>query len=326
MLRHSVTKSHRAASNRAVLGRSRISAAILAATAAAAVAGPCLAGNWTLRDYGEYTPAEAHKAQSYIKSAMTESMDKAAALAAEIHADDMLDYGLGLALGRAPATTMIDTSSKSRMQDLFDAAMSVYDRDLTKNGKTAATGYDPAALDQADFWIWMSRMLSYSQTSSVDVSQAEAAVNPNDPNGEAAAVNSAQSNSSTMTAEAGDFSGPDGRMYDLKGDLTVLEPRVVSAAHACADYAYTAARMQRFTELDPEAVPHVTPDKMRDLQAQAAQLVMLASKRGPEACGDEAFFDQVRLFAEGHLGKLASFKLARQAAAEPGAAPAPSNP
>ena len=275
-----------------------------------------------MRDYGDFSPAEAHKAQSYLKVAMTEPMDKAAAEAAQIRAPEMLHYGLGLALGRDPATNAVDSDAKAQVQKLFLTAISVYQKDL---GGDASVGYDPRVLNSADFWIWMARMLSMTPRNSIDVaSTAAAAASIGPPSGLGDSVPTQVTG--TLVEENGDFEGPDGNAYSLNGDLPILEPRVVSAAHACADYAYTAARMKRVAALDPQALPSVPPEKMRDLQQQAQQLFEQASQRGPGPCGGADFFAQVEAYAEGHLGKLATFKLAGQAQHPAPATPSSATP
>ena len=304
--------------------RGRLGLLPMACALSIAFGAPAMAENWTMRDYGDFSKDEASKAQVYIKKAMVESMDKAAEQAAEIRAAEMLDYGLGLALGRDPATEVVDNYGKDRVQKLFVTAMSVYQRDL---GRDANIGYDPRVFNSPDFWIWMARMLSMSPRSSINVDSTVAAAasgSSSSQGGGGQGDSVATTVSGVQVVEDGDLEGPDGNSYTLKGDLPILDPRVVSAAHACADYAYTAARMQRVAELDPNTVAGVTPDKMRDLQQQAQQLFELAVKRGPTPCGSSEFFGQVESYAEGHLGKLGTFKVAGQTAARPpGTAPTP---
>jgi hypothetical protein len=272
---------------------------------------PAGAANWAMLNYGDFTKGEAQHAQVYLKAAMSESMTQAARGASEILAAEMLDYGLGLALGREPSTDALDPPAKARVHSLFTTAIAVYQKDLGDNAKI---GDDTSAIDQADFWIWMSRMLSMSARTSLEV--ASIATSTGSPNAPAPVAPGADLVTGTLTANDGDFMGPDGRAYDLKGDLPVLDPRVVSAAHACADYAYTAARMKRVVALDPDGNPKVSPAKMRDLQQQAASLIQAAQSRGPGACGGADFFAKVQTYAAGNLGHVGQLKLSAKLGGE----------
>jgi hypothetical protein len=277
---------------------------------------PALAANWALQNYGDFTKSEALHAQVYLKAAMSESMTQAARGASEIRAAEMLDYGLGLALGREPATEALDPPAKARVHSLFQTAIALYQADL---GDSTKIGDDAAAINQADFWIWMSRMLSMSARTSLEV--ASIATSTGSPNSPSPVAPGADLVTGTLSSNTGDFLGPDGRSYDLKGDLPVLAPRVVSAAHACADYAYTAARMKRVTALDPNGNSKVSPAKMRELQQQASSLIQAAEGRGPGACGGQDFFAKVEAYAAGNLGHVGQLKLGGQTASDGGDSP-----
>ncbi len=244
-----------------------------------------------VRNYGQYKPTDTVKAQANVTIAMTTPMPEILSRAAELKVDYMLDYGLGLELGREAATKTMTPVERANVQEVFKDLLALY---VQGHDDIQIAGDEAPLLDQPDFWILMARALSIRTPSPT--------VAVSDPDTGQVTTETAD----TMVGQA-----PKG--YSLSGQ-PILDPGPVSAAQSCVIDARADARMSKIVNLDPAATPKLTAAQLSDLKQRAVKLGHEAHTMGVDACGGQAFYGGVFAFAAQHLGKLGALK------EEPGAA------
>ncbi|MDC7676884.1 hypothetical protein [Asticcacaulis machinosus] len=249
---------------------------IISGTASAAPKSP------RLQTYGKFTPGAAKKAQAYVTTAMTVPMADMLSQASELKAEAMLTYGLGLELGRAPATRDMSANERSRVQAVFKEMLILYVRakdDINLRGDEAIL------LDQPDFWILMARSLSFKER--------PPSLYLDNPDG----------SGTVITTDANIITASDGKQYSLVGQ-PLLDAGRVSAAQSCIIYARAEARMQKVQIVDASAAPHLTAEKLAEYKQSAKALGANARRFGTDACGSSNYYKAVRAYASLNLGKL----------------------
>ena len=239
-----------------------------------------------LQTYGKFTPGAAKKAQGYVTTAMTVPMADMLSQASELKAEAMLTYGLGLELGRAPATRDMSANDRARVQAVFKEMLILY---IRAKDNIDLNGDEAILLDQPDFWILMARSLSFKER--------PPALYLDNPDG----------SGTVITTDATIITASDGKQYSLVGQ-PVLDAGRVSAAQSCVIYARTEARMHKVQTVDASAAPHLSPEKLSEYKASAKTLGTNARRFGIDACGNQNYYKAVRAYATLNLGKLGALK------------------
>ncbi len=239
-----------------------------------------------LQTYGKFTPAAARKAQAYVTTAMTVPMTDLLSQASQLKAEAMLTYGLGLELGRAPATRDMSPNERARVQAVFKEMLILYVR---AKDDINLTGSETILLDQPDFWILMARSLSFRER--------PPSLYLDNPDG----------SGTVITTDANIITASDGKQYSLVGQ-PLLDAGRVSAAQSCVIYARAEARMQKVQTVDASAAPHLSPEKLSEYKQSAKTLGANARRFGTDACGNSNYYKAVRAYASLNLGKLGILK------------------
>jgi hypothetical protein len=264
------------------------------------------AQNPRLKTYGQYNPKMAKKAQTHVRLAMQKPMAELMKRAAEINSDYLLAYGLGLELGRPPATRDMTALERAKVQEVFQSLLVLYVR--AKDG-IKLNGDEAILLDQPDFWILMARSVGFVQRP---------------PSFQVTDDQPGATTTTVTTTDLGMITASDGKRYTLTGEPT-LNPMIASAAQTCAIYARVDARMHKVMMVDAAAAPHLTPEALTALKVRAKDMAKDARVLGIDACAGAGFYDEVRRFAGNNLGKLGTLK-DDPAALGPEETPLPSEP
>lgn len=234
-----------------------------------------------------FTPADAEKAQVYIKAAMAVPMADLLKKADLQHPDIMLEYGLGLYLGRDPVTANMAAGDRELLKKTYRGVLDLY---LNSSDKFGDVTFDEdAMLDDGDFWIYLAEHIGRPK----EQQQLNQTMPGGGGGGEAAMV----------------FMSPDRDNSDttnLNNDL-ILKRQVVNAATTCTASARSFARMAKAQTVDISETK-LTPDKYAEMQVTAIRLYRTAYVLGVQACASKENFDAAAAFAAQHLGVLGTKK------------------
>lgn len=239
------------------------------------------------RDYAGFTVVNGRRAQKYLDLAMHEDMAYLLRRAARYNADYIMAYGLALELGRTPATMSMNDADKAAILTMFQEVLNIY---IKTKDNVALKGNEMALLEFPDFWMVISRSMSFMEMSSNYAGDSMSM------GGQSSGIGSSSVSVTTDTV----YNTP---RYKL-GGVTPQRMATTTAAQSCAIAARAAARMKKVMKIDPSAAPHLTVEQVRDNQAMAEKIYNESVSTGKEACGGLSYFKKVYAVAEANLGSL----------------------
>lgn len=236
-----------------------------------------------------FTDQDAEKGQAHVTAAMTVPMETLLAKADIQHPQNMLQYGIGLYLGRASAAASM---SKGETEKLKAAYRALLDQYLTSSDKFGSVTFDEdAMLDNGDFWVYLAQHIGRPKERQALNQGAGAGV---DSTGAATNIFMVD----RMENEADD--------YNLVTE-PIIRRQVANAAITCATTARSFARMKKAQTVDI-AETKLTPEKYAEMRVTAGRIYRGSYVLGVRACATEANFMKAADFAGKHLGVLGDMK------------------
>jgi len=269
--------------------RTLLASAIVAATALSLPA-PLHAEtrSQAMRRKEVFTDQDAEKGQVHVKVAMTVPMETLLAKANIQHPQNMLQYGLGLYLGRPSATASMPQGEKEKLKAAYRALLDQY---LTSSDKFGSVTFDEdAMLDNGDFWVYLAQHIGRPKERQ-PLNQAGAGV---DSTGAATNIFMVD----RMENDADD--------YNLVTE-PIIRRQVANAAITCTTTARSFARMKK-AQTVALAETKLTPEKYEEMRVTAARIYRTSYVLGIRACVTEANFMVAADFAGQNLGTLGTLK------------------
>lgn len=241
-----------------------------------------------LRRKETFSQQDAERAQVHVKAAMNTSMEALLAKADIQHPENMLQYGLGLYLGRNSVTASMAPADKEKLKAAYRALLDQY---LTSNDKFGDVTFDEdAMLDNGDFWVYLAEHIGRPKERR--------------PLNQAATLggeNAGTTNIFIMEAYENDNDD-----YNLTTE-PIIKRQVANAAITCATSARSFARMKKAQTVAIDETD-LSPDKFAEMRVTAARLYRSSYVLGVKACASEANFSTAAEFASQHLGILGNKK------------------
>lgn len=236
-----------------------------------------------------FTDQDAEKAQAHVKAAMTVPMETLLAKADIQHPQNMLQYGLGLYLGRPTATASMPKGEKEKLKAAYRALLDQY---LTASDKFGSVTFDEdAMLDNGDFWVYLAQHIGRPKERQPLNQQTGAGLDS------AGAVTNM-----FMT----DRMENDNEDFNLTTE-PIIRRQVANAAITCTTTARSFARMKK-AQMVAIAETKLTPEKYAEMRVTAARIYRTSYVLGIRACATEANFMTAADFASQNLGTLGALK------------------
>jgi hypothetical protein len=240
---------------------------------------------------GKFDSAASRKGWPRLQGAMNKPMTELLDKATQFDPNSVLEYGLGLELGRAPET--LSERQAKRVQAAFAAFLNA-NTDLRDH--ITLTGGEDALLKAPDFWIILAKNLArHERQQAYNVGSTLSTDGGFTPGGPLSF--------SSVDWDDGEFSQGN---YDLSGSA-VLGRYMVYASQACAMYARAFDQMKKVQLIDAAALPKLTPEELAHNRSEAVRIYRATARLGPQACGGQDMFDTVAAFADNHLGQLGAY-------------------
>jgi hypothetical protein len=235
-----------------------------------------------------FSDQDAEKGQAHVKAAMTVPMETLLAKADIQHPHNMLQYGIGLYLGRPSATASMPKGEKEKLKAAYRALLDQY---LTSSDKFGSVTFDEdAMLDNGDFWVYLAQHIGRPKERQ-PLNQAGAGV---DSTGAATNVFMVD----RMENEAEDF--------NLKTE-PIIRRQIANAAITCSTTARSFARMKKAQTVDISETK-LTAEKYAEMRVTAGRIYRTSYVLGVHACAGEANFMATADFASQNLGLLGGMK------------------
>lgn len=236
-----------------------------------------------------FTDKDAEKGQVHVSVAMTVPMETLLAKANIQHPEIMLQYGLGLYLGRPSAIGTMPQGEREKLKAAYRALLDQY---LTSSDKFGTVTFDEdSMLDNGDFWVYLAQHIGRPK----DRQPLNQAVGGGlDAMGAATNVFMVD----RVEDEADD--------YNLKTE-PIIRRQVGNAAITCATTARSFARMKKAQTVDIVDTK-LTPEKFAEMRTTAGRIYRTSYVLGVRACANETSFMTAADFAGRHLGALGGMK------------------
>ncbi len=240
-----------------------------------------------------FTPAEAVKGQAWLDTAMSTPMLDLLQKADVTNPEAMLEYGLGLELGRPSASGSLSEDAKAKLKADYRLMLDLYLNGSDKKDPvlSAVNFNEDAMLDNQEFWVDLAKQIGHrKERTALDQTIPDSAgMGPGAP----------------MMAFIPDPQDDDNGL-NLSKDL-VLPRGVVNAAVACAESAAGFAKMKKAQTVDGAELK-LDADKLAAMRTDAVRVYRTSYAVGIQACGSRDYFMKAADFATANLGAYGSLK------------------